>query len=161
MSNYKTQQDFVYYDDYWKYVIDKNMKEAQLRYETELCQRHENKRLNAAIQVIAICAVLCLAFSGVVIRSAAIYQAKYDVHILHSEIRDMQLEVEELRAHIDNAVSLSHVESVALNELKMQYPESNQIVHVALNWNYTMDDTAEDSQIAVVEKGLAFAAKLN
>lgn len=161
MSNYKTQQDFVNYDDYWKYVIDKNMKEAQLRYETDLCQRHESRRLNAAIQVIAICAVLCLAFSGVVIRSAAIYQAKYENHILHSEIRDMQLEVEELRAHIDYAVSLNHVESVALNELKMQYPESNQVIHVASNWKYTLDDVEDDSQMAVVEKGLAFAAKLN
>ena len=161
MSNYKTQKDFVYYDDYWKYVIDKNMKEAQQRYETELYQRHEDRRINAAILVIAICAVLCLAFSGIVIRSAAIYQAKYEIHIIQSEIRDMQLEVEELRAHIDNTVSLNHVESVALNELKMQYPESNQIVYIASNWNYTMDDITEDSQLAEVEKGLAFAAKLN
>jgi len=161
LSNYKTQKDFVYYDDYWKYVIDKNMKEAQQRYETELYQRHEDRRINAAILVIAICAVLCLAFSGIVIRSAAIYQAKYEIHIIQSEIRDMQLEVEELRAHIDNTVSLNHVESVALNELKMQYPESNQIVYIASNWNYTMDDITEDSQLAEVEKGLAFAAKLN
>lgn len=161
MSNYKTQKDFVYYDDYWKYVIDKNMKEAQQRYETELCQRHEDRRINAAILVIAICAVLCLAFSGIVIRSAAIYQAKYEIHIIQSEIRDMQLEVEELRAHIDNTISLNHVESVALNELKMQYPESNQIVYIASNWNYAMDDITEDSQLAEVEKGLAFAAKLN
>ncbi len=161
MSNYKTQKDFVYYDDYWKYIIDKNMKEAQQRYETELCQRHEDRRINAAILVIAICAVLCLAFSGIVIRSAEIYQAKYEIHIIQSEIRDMQLEVEELRAHIDNTVSLNHVESVALNELKMQYPESSQIVYIASNWNYAMDDITEDSQLAEVEKGLAFAAKLN
>ena len=161
MSNYKTQKDFVYYDDYWKYIIDKNMKEAQQRYETELCQRHEDRRINAAILVIAICAVLCLAFSGIVIRSAEIYQAKYEIHIIQSEIRDMQLEVEELRAHIDNTISLNHVESVALNELKMQYPESNQIVYIASNWNYAMDDITEDSQLAEVEKGLAFAAKLN
>jgi len=161
LSNYKTQKDFVYYDDYWKYIIDKNMKEAQQRYETELCQRHEDRRINAAILVIAICAVLCLAFSGIVIRSAEIYQAKYEIHIIQSEIRDMQLEVEELRAHIDNTVSLNHVESVALNELKMQYPESSQIVYIASNWNYAMDDITEDSQLAEVEKGLAFAAKLN
>ena len=157
----ETQKDFVNYDDYWKYTIDKNLKEAQCRYEIELRQRHEKRRQNSAIQVIAVCALLCLAFSGIVVRCAEIYQAKYEIHVLQSEIHDLELDLEELGARIDNAASLNYVEKVALNDLKMQYPQENQIIYVMSNWDYTLDDRTEDLQMAAIEKIPAIESKLN
>jgi cell division protein FtsL len=161
LSNLKTQKDFIYYDDYWKYITEKNLEEAQQRYEIESRQRLEKRRLGMALQVIALCACVCLGFSGVVIRNAAIFQAKYEIHVLHSEVRDLQLEMEEIGARIDNTVSLHHVEEVALGELKMQYPQPDQVVHIEANWDYALEDTTDDAQMAVVRKTQAIAAKLN
>lgn len=96
-----------------------------------------------------------------VVQSAAIYQTKYENHVLKSEIRDLQLEIEELNARIDNADSLHHVESVALNELKMQYPQQHQVVYIASNWNYTLEENSDETHMAVVEKAPALAAKFN
>lgn len=161
MANYKSETDFILYDDYWKYITERNLKESQERYKIEAKQRHEMRRLSTTFQIIALCAFLCLGFSGMVVQSAAIYQTKYENHVLKSEIRDLQLEIEELNAHIDNAVSLQHVESVALNELKMQYPQQHQVVYVALNWDYTLEENMDETHMAVIEKTPTFAAKFN
>lgn len=161
MSNHESQTDFTYYDDYWKYITEKNLKESQRRYMIEAKQRRERRRLCSAVQIISLCAFLCLGFSWTVVQSASIFQTKYENYVLKSEIRDLQLEIEELNAAMDNATSLNHIESVALNELKMQYPDQHQVVYIASNMEYALDENTEEPQVAVVEKVPLLAAKLN
>lgn len=147
MSTARTMTDFDSYDDYRAYILKKNVEDAARRHEEKVMKRKQRKRQSVTLKIIALSAMIFAAMSFVVIRYADVYQAKYDIHAMKSEIKQINQEIEEIRATMDSTVSLENIEQVAVQELKMQYPQPEQIVYLTSNWKYSLDSASKSDYV--------------
>ena len=152
MSAARTMTDFQNYDDYRAYILKKNVEEAVLRHEVKAMKKKQRQRLSSTMKILSLAAVLFAMLSFLVVRYADVYEAKYDIHAMQSEIKQINQEIEEIRAAMDSTVSLENIERVAVQELKMQYPQPEQIVYLTSNWKYSLDSTQKSDY--VVEDGM-------
>ena len=147
MSAARTMTDFQNYDDYRAYILKKNVEDAANRHEEKVSRKKQRRRLSISLRIIAFSALLFIMLSVIVIRYADVYEAKYDIHAMQSEIKQINQEIEEISASMDSTVSLENVERVAVQELKMQYPQPEQIVYLTSNWKYSLDSAAKSDYV--------------
>jgi cell division protein FtsL len=113
------------------------------------------------MKIIAFSALLFMALSYIVIRYANVYQAKYDINAMQKEARQIEQEIEEIRAAMDSTVSLENIERVAVQELKMQYPQPEQLVYLTSNWKYTLDSASKSDYVVEDKQTGAVNGSLN
>jgi cell division protein FtsL len=147
MSTARTMTDFQNYDDYRAYILKKNVEDAAFRHEAKASQKKQRHRFAVTLRIIAFSALLFAMLSVVVIRYADVYEAKYHIHAMTSEIKQIHQEIEEINASMDSTVSLENVERVAVQELKMQYPQPEQIVYLTSNWKYSLDSASKSDYV--------------
>jgi cell division protein FtsL len=161
MSTARTMTDFQDYDEYRAYILKKNVDEASRRHEAKTSKKKQRRLLTKSMKIIAFSALLFMALSYIVIRYADVYQAKYDINAMQKEARQIEQEIEEIRAAMDSTVSLENIERVAVQELKMQYPQPEQLVYLTSNWKYTLDSASKSDYVVEDKQTGAVNGSLN
>jgi len=108
-------------------------------------QVSETKSASKRSPLVVISSVLAVALlfsmmTFVVMRYANISETKYQLFAMKSEIKDLKAQAVELQSKIDNSVVLINVEEIAIKELGMQYPTTQQIVYIDSMSSYVLDD---------------------
>jgi cell division protein FtsL len=147
MSAARQMVEFENYDDYRSYILKKNVDETAKRHEIKRQNDKQHRHLLTSLRIIALSGFLFMALAFLVIRYADVYEAKYQIHSMQKEIKAVQQEIEEINASMDSTVSLENIERVAVQELKMQYPQPEQIVYLTSNWNYSLDSAIKSDYV--------------
>lgn len=147
MSAARNIAEFNNYDDYRSYILKKNVEDTAWRHEVKCQNQKQHRHLKTSLRIIALSAMLFIALSFLVIRFADVYEAKYQIHSMQKEIKQMNQEIEEIKASLDSTISLENIERVAIQELKMQYPQTEQVVYLTSNWNYALDSTMKSDYV--------------
>lgn len=134
----KRNSSYETYEDFYKKQHQEKMKKTAMLLEKKKRRYRRQRRVRFLIQSFAVCAVVFGLLSLLVIRYAMIFEINYNVQGLEREIRVLELEKEDLRVQMDSTVVLENVEKVAINDLGMQYPKSEQIVYLNQKWDYKL-----------------------
>ncbi len=105
--------------------------EEQHKPETEKRRRkkvRKNKKLRALSRA---CLALALAML-IISRFAVISEYNYNIRILQTELEELQKTNERLELQNAQAQHINRIEEYALSQLGMYYPESRDIVYVAV-----------------------------
>jgi len=128
------------YEDYHQKQHQEKMKKAADLLEKKQRRYQRKRRVRFLVQSFAGCLLIFGLLSFLVMRYAMIFEINYDINGLEREIKELNLQKEDLRVQLDSTIVLDNVERVAVSELGMQYPQPEQIVYINSNWNYTLDD---------------------
>jgi len=134
LSTYNT------YEEYHRQQHQDKMKKASDLLDKKQRRYQRKRRMQFLIQSFAGCLLVFGLLSFLVMRYAMIFEINYNINGLEREIKEFNLQKEDLRVQLDSTVVLDNVERVAMTELGMQYPQPEQIVYINSNWNYTLDD---------------------
>lgn len=128
------------YEEYHRQQHQEKMKKASELLEKKQRRYQRKRRMQFLIQSFAGCLLVFGLLSFLVMRYAMIFEINYTINGLEREVRELNLQKEDLNVQLDSTIVLDNVERVAMNELGMQYPQPEQIVYINSNWNYTLDD---------------------
>ncbi|KYO66674.1 cell division protein FtsL [Thermovenabulum gondwanense] len=73
---------------------------------------------------------LTLASLFLLFRAAAITEATYKIEKMKTELSQIKNDNEKLKIKIADLKSMSRIEQIAKNELKMQEPSSSQVIYI-------------------------------
>ncbi len=124
--------------------------------------------VKAVVGIVAVFGILSL----IVYRYAMINEVKYNIYSYQREVNALNIQIEEINTKLDGSIVLETIETQAINELGMQYPQAEQIVYLNSHWNYSLDgdetiviacNTVEEPLIDenTVNKVKSFAVKLD
>lgn len=105
----------------------------------------ENARKKAMCQIrntfysLAIVLIFALIFGSIIYQNSLVNEAKYDIFNLKSEIKSLEAQVEEMNAKLESHTELKNIETIALNQMNMQYPTKEQIVYLDASHEYALD----------------------
>lgn len=122
--------------------------EAEKKAREKMLRDKETKRITQTIKTYGFFLFVFAMLAVTILRYAALYEVQYKVNDLSKEIDQTNMEIEEVRAKLDNTISLDNVERVAMSELGMQYPKPEQIVYIDGTWHYNLNKQAKSNQTA-------------
>lgn len=99
--------------------------------------------------------LVALAFiTGVIISFyyAQVFITNYRIHSLQNQLAALQKETDDLYSDLAKLSSLERIEKVAINELGMVKPSSNQVIKVAVNVDLDKSPALRESRPGPLEK---------
>jgi len=128
------------YEAYHRQQHQEKMRKASDLLEKKQRRYQRQRRMQFLFKSFAGCLIVFGLLSFLVMRYATIFEINYTINGLDREIRELNLQKEDLNVQLDSTIVLDNVERVAMVELGMQYPQPEQIVYINSNWNYTLDE---------------------
>jgi cell division protein FtsL len=68
---------------------------------------------------------------GLISQYSRVIAVKYQIHQVQQEIEALQNEIEHLQIEVKSLSSLERIETIAKNDLGLQYPEKRQWIRIA------------------------------
>ncbi|MCT4563793.1 MAG: hypothetical protein N4A68_05670 [Maledivibacter sp.] len=124
-----------------KYSYDDNV---NLNQDIKTKTKKVNKKdKNLFIKIAVMFWVLLISSSliFILLRYTAITEAEYRVHNLNKQIKELENHIQDKKVEYDSLTRSDIIEEAALNELKMQYPQYEQMVFLSINNSSDLDLT--------------------
>lgn len=130
-------------------VIEFNKNQAAKLVDIKKRRLEKEKEKKAAVHTfknvigsIILVIVMLSMFSMIVYRNSMVNAAKYEIFNLKTEINTRNTQIEELKASLESCTDIKTVESIAINELNMQYPKKEQYVYIQGTKQFALNDEA-------------------
>ena len=132
-------ESYESYESYRYRLMTEQVEENKKRNAEKKMKDLSAKRIVRFIKGVSFCSFVFLSLAVMIYQYSTLYEQKYVVNGLNSEIKQMTMDIEEVKSSLDTTISLDNVERVAMTELNMQYPQPEQIVYLQSNWHYALD----------------------
>ena len=147
----KTAENFENYDSYKAYILKERVDKEAKKLNQQKLDRKLRKNFSGFLCVILLAGIICGPSLFILSKYAKLHEQQYKNNDIQKEIVSLKLEIEEVESSLNSNISLANVERVAKEELNMQYPKTDQYIHVQSNWQYTLnDDTTEIEAVEVL-----------
>lgn len=132
-------ESYESYESYRYRLLTQQMEEEKKRHAEKKMKDQSAKRIVHFIKGISFCSFVFLSLAAMIFQYSSLYEQQYVVNGLQNDIKQMNMDIEEVKSSLDTTISLDNVERVAMTELNMQYPKPEQIVYLQSNWHYALD----------------------
>ncbi len=136
------------YSDFYDQMRQEHLKITREKLEEKTRRYKRNRRIQFLSMSCVACCIVFGLLSLLVFRYATIFEINYNIQGLEREIHILELEKEDLYSQMDSTVVLKNVEMVAIHDLGMQYPKSEQIVYLNQKWDYKLAENQRDFEVA-------------
>lgn len=141
-------ESYESYESYRYRLMTHQMEEEKKRNMEKKMKDQSAKRIVHFIKGISFCAFVFLSFAVMIFQYSSLYEQQYAVNGLENDIKQMTMDIEEVKSSLDTTISLDNVERVAMTELNMQYPQPEQIVYLQSNWHYALDKDSRSKYLS-------------
>ena len=152
MQAAKKMEVFDTYENYRYYETLQRRAEEVERNNDRKFRDCEAKKVTRFLKTLLFCSFIFASFAMMIYQYASLYEEQYVVNGLKSDIKQIGMDIEEVKSTLDSTVSLDNVERVAMTELNMQYPKPEQIVYIKSNWHYALDKPLQNKYLGKEEK---------
>lgn len=125
-----------------KYSYDDSIKLNEgIQTNTKRVEKTKKKSNNLFIKISVMFWVLLISSSliFILLRYTAITEAEYKVHSLNKQIKELENHLQDKKVEYDSLTRSDLIEEAALNQLKMQYPQYEQMVFLDINNTSDLD----------------------
>lgn len=139
MSAARKVYEFPTYEAYKDYIEnEQNKRDSQKR--TVKRVRFENAvKVKYFRQSVLIACTALMFVSASLVSSGFLYKAQYEVNTYKKDIDNINIQIADYKVQLEGASTLKNIESIAIQNLGMQYPKKNQVVRINSNWNYALN----------------------
>lgn len=117
-----------YYDIDENFKVDLNRNIGNDKKINKKTKKNAIKKVNAVFCILLISLILFV----VLYRYTYISEIKYRIHTLNKQIKELEVELQNLKAEFDRVTRSDIIEQKAIKDLKMQYPQYSQIVFLTI-----------------------------
>lgn len=110
--------------------------------------RRKKTNRNVALKLKLLCSIgLVLVFClSLLLRYTYIGQVRMEISQLNQEISSLSKQKDDLQIELDKIMESEWIESVAMDELGMDYPNSSQTVYVSVDEEAFKEEVAEEEE---------------
>jgi hypothetical protein len=130
--------EFSTFEDYDRYIKEQQHIIEEKKHNERALKANRAARLNDMKRMSVMSVGTLLVFCMAMLMNASVFRAQYDNSVLKKGIKEMKVQIADTKTQLEDAKILKNIETVAIQELGMQYPESKQIVYIKSNYGYKL-----------------------
>lgn len=143
---------YDYYESYENYDYEEKLNIQEPSRVTRKTPKYGLAAFKAFLSIVMVLFVMI----SVIQRYAVISEMKYDIFDSKTQIKELNLKKEELQATLDSLFVIENVESIAKEQLNMQYPTPSQVVYIRCESNYSVIEDTFSTNLEIKKKEFSY-----
>lgn len=133
----------------YHYSEQRNIKQTNVKAR----KKKSNRKANLKFRLLCFVVIIMITCLSLLLRYTSIAQARMELSELDQEISNLSKKKDDLQIEVDQIMESQWIESIAKEQLGMDYPNSNQTVYVSVDEEIFIEEaTVEKEQGFVILK---------